>query len=107
MGQGAIQRKSVGHKNERGRQPGVGLENKEMRMTDKQPVQPVNDEADSSDGVNAVKKGSGGESAGGAYRNPNGPDTPAQSGPMGHGGQTHIDYSGPDENDVNAPTRDE
>ena len=77
-------------------------------MSDKQPMQATGDGKEGApDGVNDVKAGSGGESAGGSYANPYGEDTPKQSNPMGHGGQTHINYSGPDGEDQNAPTKDE
>jgi hypothetical protein len=47
----------------------------------------------------------GGESGGGSYPNPHRGKKPQGGGVMGHGGQTEIDYSGPD--NPNAPTRNE
>ena len=53
------------------------------------------------DGVNSDpgKRTAGGESSGGAYPNPHtGKDDKGEGGTggfMGHGGQSHIDYSGP------------
>lgn len=37
----------------------------------------------------------GGESGGGAYPNPHSDKEPTQGGYMGHGGQTDIEYDGP------------
>ena len=42
------------------------------------------------------RKGGGGESGGGAYPNPHSGKKPEGGGFMGHGGQSEIDYSGPD-----------
>ena len=38
-----------------------------------------------------------GESGGGAYPNPHAGKTPKSGGFMGHGGQTEMDYHGPDQ----------
>jgi hypothetical protein len=51
------------------------------------------------------KESAGGESGGGAYPNPHSGKKPQGGGIMGHGGQTEIDYSGPD--NANSPTRNE
>lgn len=68
------------------------------------------------DGVNSDPgaRTAGGESAGGAYPNPHsGKEDKREGGTggfMGHGGQSHIDYSGPGDKDdkgtgnPNAPT---
>ncbi len=78
-------------------------------VTDKQPQQAMGkkDDAEKPDGVNDVKWDSKGESYGGAYTSPMNERTNKQSGFMGHGGQTHINHSGPDGSDANAPTEDE
>lgn len=53
------------------------------------------------DGVSDAKPGSAGESAGGAYPNPH---TGKDGDQYGHGGQSEIDYHGPD--NANATTGD-
>ena len=71
-------------------------------MSDKQPMQ-----ASGGDGHEGAPDGvedpngnrGGGQSDGGAYPNPNGPDNKKNSGFFGHGGQSHIDYSGPGDKD--------
>lgn len=50
------------------------------------------------------KLASSGESAGGAYPNPQDGKDEKQDGVLGHGGQTEIDYSGPDHARANAAT---
>jgi hypothetical protein len=80
-------------------------------MTDKQPMQAAGGSGHkgADDGVNDTpgKKGGGGESGGGAYPNPQTGKTPENSGVMGHGGQTDIDYSGPPGAEGNAATKGE
>jgi hypothetical protein len=51
------------------------------------------------------KAPTGGESGGGAYPNPHRGKKPKDDGFMGHGGQSEIDYSGPD--NPNSSTRGE
>ena len=71
-------------------------------MTDTQPMQamPDADEAKrgAGDGVTSPSgKSDGGESSGGAYPNPHtgkGKQDDVGGGFMGHGGQSHVDYSG-------------
>ncbi len=64
-------------------------------MADKQPMQADGGDgkAGAPDGVNDVKRKSGGESNGGAYPNPHDPaDTEGRELP--HGGQSDIGYTG-------------
>ena len=76
-------------------------------MTDKQPMQAMPDrdaEARGADGVgDAPAKRGGGESGGGAYPNPHtgkGKQDDVGGGLMGHGGQSHVAYSGPGDGDI-------
>jgi hypothetical protein len=65
-------------------------------MADTQPTQAMGDgtHAEGSD-PNPQDRSAGGESNGGAYPNPHtGKEGGAESGFMGHGGQTEIAYSG-------------
>jgi hypothetical protein len=56
--------------------------------------------AERDDGVeNPSGKTGGGESSGGAYPNPHAGKDP-QGGFMGHGGQTHLNYSGTGDKDT-------
>lgn len=55
-------------------------------------------------GGNVHGRTEGGESGGGGYANPNTGKTPANSGFMGHGGQTEMDYHGGDQGSRNAAT---
>ncbi len=54
---------------------------------------------------NHDKDAGGGESGGGAYPSPHSGKKPEGGGFLGHGGQTEIDYSGPD--NPNATTKGE
>ena len=69
--------------------------------------------ADKQDGVNDTpgKTAGGGESEGGAYPNPHEEQAKKTGGFFGHGGQTEIDYSGPEmegsEGNENAVTEGE
>ncbi len=79
-------------------------------MSDTQPMQADGggSDRDAPDGVeNAPAKHGGGESAGGAYPNPQTGKTPENDGFMGHGGQTEIDYSGSKGGKANAATEGE
>jgi hypothetical protein len=58
--------------------------------------------SDSPGGANVHGRTAGGESGGGGYDNPHSGKTPTNSGFMGHGGQTVMDYSGGDQAGVNA-----
>ncbi len=68
-------------------------------MSDKQPMQAAGGDGHkgAGDGVNDTpgKKAGGSESEGGAYPNPHTGKKGDNSGFLGHGGQTEIDYSGP------------
>ncbi|MCU6455696.1 hypothetical protein LPN01_16575 [Sphingomonas sp. A2-49] len=69
-------------------------------MTDKQPMQAMSTDHDGArDGVgDAPAKQGGGESGGGAYPNPHtgkGKQDDVGGGFTGHGGQSHVAYSGP------------
>ncbi|MBB3912494.1 hypothetical protein [Sphingomonas desiccabilis] len=67
-------------------------------MSDKQPMQAAGKGvAEGRDGVDQERvngRNAGGESGGGAYPNPHTGKDEKQSGFMGHGGQTDIDYRG-------------
>ena len=70
-------------------------------MTDKQPMQAIDpnhaEKAKQNDGVEWPSGKSDSESNGGAYPNPHtgkGPQDDVGGGFLGHGGQSHIDYSG-------------
>ena len=64
------------------------------------------EDKDKDKGVADPDKGAGGgESGGGAYPNPHRDQKPEGGGFMGHGGQSEIDYSGPD--NPNATTEDD
>ncbi|RZM09803.1 MAG: hypothetical protein EOP68_08020 [Sphingomonas sp.] len=71
-------------------------------MSDKQPMQASGQDGDEGapDGVETPNdQHADGQSNGGAYPNPNGPDNEKTGGFLGHGGQSHIDYSGPGDKD--------
>jgi hypothetical protein len=83
-------------------------------MADTQPNQAMGTgKPDSKDGIEDPHgKTGGGESSGGAYPNPHtGHGNEGNSGFMGHGGQSNIEYSGtgsdddPDAENENAATR--
>ncbi|GGB23898.1 hypothetical protein GCM10011380_11970 [Sphingomonas metalli] len=79
-------------------------------MTDKQPVQAAGEDGrkGAPDGVNDPHgKQGGGESAGGAYPNPQTGKAEKNDGFMSHGGQTEIDYSGSKGGEGNAVTEGE
>ena len=66
------------------------------------------DDSDSKHGheiAGGGKGAGGGESGGGSYPNPHTGQKPTSGGVMGHGGQSEIDYSGPD--NPNATTHGE
>ena len=64
-------------------------------MADTQPNQAMKSDGAGNDPVSdGPGKDAGGESGGGAYPNPHSGKSGDNSGFMGHGGQTHIDYSG-------------
>ena len=69
-------------------------------MTDKQPMQAMPDDdakAGADDGVTNPSGKSDSESSGGAYPNPHtgkGKQDDVGGGFMGHGGQSHVEYSG-------------
>jgi len=72
-------------------------------MADTQPNQAMKTDGAGDDPVaNAGGKdwAGGGESGGGAYPNPQTGKDGDESGFMGHGGQSHIDYSGPGDKDT-------
>lgn len=74
-------------------------------MTDKQPMQAMSTTHDGAkDGVgDAPAKQGGGESGGGAYPNPHtgkGKQEDVGGGFLGHGGQSHVAYSGPGDGDT-------
>jgi hypothetical protein len=76
----------------------------------KQPMQAMPEKgAEKPDGVNDTPaKNAAGESGGGAYPNPQTGKKPENGGFMGHGGQTGIAYSGPqDDHGDNAVTKDD
>lgn len=60
--------------------------------------------SDAPEGVNVHGRTAGGESGGGGYANPNTGKEPTNSGFMGHGGQTVMDYHGGDQGGANAAT---
>ncbi|MFV0623865.1 hypothetical protein ACBY01_07630 [Sphingomonas sp. ac-8] len=68
-------------------------------MSDKQPMQASGKgAAEGGDGVDQQQvsgRDAAGESGGGAYPNPHTGKDEKQSGFLGHGGQTDVDYRGP------------
>jgi len=71
-------------------------------VADTQPNQAMNTDGAGHDPVaDAAGKGAGGgESGGGAYPNPQTGKEGDESGFMGHGGQTHLSYSGTGDSDT-------
>ena len=83
-------------------------------MTDKQPMQAMPDDSDAKrgadDGVTNPSGKDASESSGGAYPNPHtgkGKQEDVGGGFMGHGGQSHVDYSGTGDGDTDGEVGNE
>ena len=71
-----------------------------MSTDGKQPTQAMGDKPDAGAGANDTGRSGGGESGGGAFKDPDQvKGDPKATGFMGHGGQSNNAYSGPGDAD--------